>query len=445
MKHGIKTEVHTEIPVAKGDAEKDIEKDNTGNIYITVKNNQYSDISEGRRLYRELPKIDDFMDYLDTEDILDMNNNSVIVDETTKKLTLEMKKKTTTLADGTVEVTRDSLIVYSVNMDANEINVTDIVEEVTSEVNDYLHNKREAKYVEMVDYIHGHKSVSRNNQDFLYEKAKAIVNYYVSSDIPPKNQLNISTDLATHISSSLDKDGPTRGLFHDALLVIFPLIYHYWRQCQKEWMKNHTAAELMEMIEKEEKSRERPNTPHKLEEVPDYLRIRASQIKVATQFVSGYIIDEDQWIINFSLVDGMRILLPQPKKVPKHGRTGSMATRRTSVMEKGSHKILTGSDSKMSESSHKKEKSKDKEKSKLKTKSKKKMDALTEEADSRFSSQNIKPTKSRSSHTPPEGKEKLVDELVERSSKSPSRLRKMDDLVSAAIQDDIDQDIFGTE
>lgn len=39
--------MHTEIPVAKGDAEKDIEKDNTGNIYITVKNNQYSDISEG--------------------------------------------------------------------------------------------------------------------------------------------------------------------------------------------------------------------------------------------------------------------------------------------------------------------------------------------------------------------------------------------------------------
>ncbi|XP_052061919.1 regulator of G-protein signaling protein-like [Mytilus californianus] len=302
-----------------------------------------------------------------------------------------------------------------------------------------------ARYVEMVDYIHGLKPVSRNNEDFLYEKARTIVNYYVSSDIPPKNQLNISTDLATNISNSLDKDGPTRGLFHDALLVIFPLIYHYWRQCQKEWMKNHTAAELMEMIEEEEKSRERPSTPHKLEEVPDYLRIRASQIKVATQFVSGYIIDEDQWIINFSLVDGMRILLPQPKNVPKHGRKGSLATRRTSVMEKGSHKTVTGSDSKMSESSHKKEKSKDKEKSKLKTKSKKKMDALTEEADSRFSSQNIKPTKSRSSHTPPEGKEKLVDELVERSSKSPSRLRKMNDLVSAAIQDDIDQDIFGTE
>ncbi|CAG2250609.1 unnamed protein product [Mytilus edulis] len=97
---------------------------------------QDADHSEG------ILNIDDFMDYLDTEDILDMNNNSVIVDETTKTITLEIKKKTTTLADGTVEVTRDSLIAYSVNM---EINVADIVEEVTSVVNNYLHNKCEAK------------------------------------------------------------------------------------------------------------------------------------------------------------------------------------------------------------------------------------------------------------------------------------------------------------
>lgn len=60
-------------------------------------------------------------------------------------------------------------------------------------------------------------------------------------------------------------------------------------------MKNHTAAELMEMIEEEEKSRERPHTPHKYEEVPDYLRVRASQIKVATQFVSGYIIGKSYY------------------------------------------------------------------------------------------------------------------------------------------------------
>ncbi|XP_063441197.1 regulator of G-protein signaling protein-like isoform X2 [Mytilus trossulus] len=302
-----------------------------------------------------------------------------------------------------------------------------------------------ARYVEMVDYIRSLGHFSRDNQDFLYEKAKTIVNYYVASDIPPKNQLNISTDLASHMSYSLEKDGPTRGLFHDALLIIFPLVYHYWRQCQKDWMKNHTAAELMEMIEKEEKAWERPHTPHKYEEVPDYLRVRASQIKVATQFVSGYIIDDDQWIINFSLVDGMRILLPQPKNVTKRDRKGSIAARRTSLMEKGSHKTVTGSDSKMSDSSHKKEKTKDKDKNKLKSKSRKKMDALTEEADSRLSSQTVKPSKSRSSLTPAEGKGKLVDELVERSSNSPSRLRKIDDLVSAAVQEDMDQHLFGTE
>lgn len=141
----------------------------------------------------------------------------------------------------------------------------------------------------------------------------------------------------------------------------------------------------------------------------------------------------------------MRILLPQPKNVPRRDRKGSIASRRTSLMEKGSHKTVTGSDSKMSDSSHKKEKTKDKEKNKLKTKSRKKMDALTEETDSRLSSQNVKPSKSRGSLSPPEGKDKLVDELVERSSKSPSRLRKIDDLVSAAVQEDMDQHLFGTE
>lgn len=43
----------------------------------------------------------------------------------------------------------------------------------------------------MVDYMRSLGHVSRENQDFLYEKARTIVNYYVSSDILPKNQVRL--------------------------------------------------------------------------------------------------------------------------------------------------------------------------------------------------------------------------------------------------------------
>ena len=33
---------------------------------------------------------------------------------------------------------------------------------------------------------------------------------------------NIMNNLATH--------GPTRGLFHDAMLLLFPVLYHFWKR-----------------------------------------------------------------------------------------------------------------------------------------------------------------------------------------------------------------------
>ena len=43
-------------------------------------------------------------------------------------------------------------------------------------------------------------------------------------------QVNIPSDLATSIAVSLTQSGPTRGLFHDAMILIFPLLYYFWKR-----------------------------------------------------------------------------------------------------------------------------------------------------------------------------------------------------------------------
>lgn len=86
-----------------------------------------------------------------------------------------------------------------------------------------------SKYIDQVENVEKLENISIDYMNFLYQKARAIVSYYLDSDIPPRNQINVPTDLAQTMASSLDKEGPTRGLFHDGFILIFPLLYHYWQ------------------------------------------------------------------------------------------------------------------------------------------------------------------------------------------------------------------------
>ena len=43
-------------------------------------------------------------------------------------------------------------------------------------------------------------------------------------------QVNIPNDMATNIIDALAATGPVRGLFHDAVMLLFPVLYHYYRK-----------------------------------------------------------------------------------------------------------------------------------------------------------------------------------------------------------------------
>ncbi|CAC5396313.1 unnamed protein product [Mytilus coruscus] len=217
-------------------------------------------------------------------------------------------------------------------------------------------------------------------------------------------------------------------------------------KCQKKWLKHYTASELIGLIEKQNKMREKPTTPHKCTEVPDFLRLRESQMKIATKFMPG----DEQFIINFSLLGGCKKFIPVPKiqaqndkdrrasvmgrRTSMMGRRTSLLGRRTSLSMKQSSKSIRGSETIISDTSPTKDKEKEKEKSVSKSISMlmQKMHALAEEG-------------SPGSKSPGSDKANFVDEIIEKSANTPSRLRKMNDLVSAAVQDEIDGAIFGDD
>lgn len=112
------------------------------------------------------------------------------------------------------------------------------------------------------------------------------------------------------------------------------------------------------------------------------------------------------------------------------GRRPSLLGRRTSLSMKQSSKSIRGSETTISDTSPTKEKEKSVSKS-ISTLMKK-MQALADEG-------------SPGSKSPASDKANSVDDLIEKSAHPPNRVRKINDLVSAAVQDDIDEDLFGDD
>lgn len=70
------------------------------------------------------------------------------------------------------------------------------------------------------------------------------------------------------------------------------------QRCQKDWLKKHKASELLAKLDQEKAACVRPSTPHKHEEVPDFLRIRLSEMKITTMnFVGSYCYVSTQFCI----------------------------------------------------------------------------------------------------------------------------------------------------
>lgn len=138
---------------------------------IFVNSDKYSDISDGEFILNEDNKIgdfpntpdlqdldvDSFINYLEEEEkktqtVSEANinhqqkdTNTNILDTTTETVILTLRKTITRYLDGKEEVNRETSINYSVNVDMAKINISDIVNRTTDEINDFLKSKSTAK------------------------------------------------------------------------------------------------------------------------------------------------------------------------------------------------------------------------------------------------------------------------------------------------------------
>ncbi|KAJ8309970.1 hypothetical protein KUTeg_011835 [Tegillarca granosa] len=134
-------------------------------------------------------------------------------------------------------------------------------------------------YIQQIDTVAESVNISKTDTDLLYEKARALIECYLQSDIPPRVQVNVPSDLALTTTNNLSLTGPDRGLFHEAAISVFPLLYHFWRNFQLEWLKGHKPSALLAKIEAKIKTK-RPVTPHRGKPLPTYVNVRLSQCNV---------------------------------------------------------------------------------------------------------------------------------------------------------------------
>ncbi|XP_052286288.1 uncharacterized protein LOC127881994 isoform X1 [Dreissena polymorpha] len=192
------------------------------------------------------------------------------------------------------------------------------------------------KYQQIVDTAVSKGSVSELDTEFMSDKARSIIACFLLSEVPPKVQINIPSDLANNIVSSLNSKGPSRGLFHDAVILLFPILYHYYKRFTEEWMKGDIPEDFVETFLRPYNGRV-TSTPHKNLPMPDYTKITEADIKT-TQSAT---MDESTMKIQFSLSDGCTMVYPKPRS----SRMNANITRRmtntglNAVLEETSHKI----------------------------------------------------------------------------------------------------------
>lgn len=71
---------------------------------------------------------------------------------------------------------------------------------------------------------------SKEDELIVKRKAKAIVNCFLDSQIPPKLQINIPSEMADSIQSHVRNGIIDRGLFHDAAFSVFSGLLHFWKK-----------------------------------------------------------------------------------------------------------------------------------------------------------------------------------------------------------------------
>ncbi|XP_067650944.1 regulator of G-protein signaling protein-like [Haliotis asinina] len=159
---------------------------------------------------------------------------------------------------------------------------------------------------QQVDSVVQSGCYTKEDNDTLLEKVEAIVTCFLASDVPPRVQVNIPNDLAASITASIAIAGPQRGLFHEACVLLFPILYHFWKKFSVEWLEKVDAHEMLRRIEEEEMREEYSSPHHGHATKIDYTKATVKDYKIQAH-------DDESMRIHFSISHGIRVMIPKPK------------------------------------------------------------------------------------------------------------------------------------
>ncbi|XP_038077121.1 uncharacterized protein LOC119744960 isoform X2 [Patiria miniata] len=154
-----------------------------------------------------------------------------------------------------------------------------------------------------------------DDEEYVQKKAKALIDCYIDSQVPPKLQINIPQEIADEILGTFQNGLIERGLFHDAAVSIFSVLLYCWKKfCRERFAppskKSSRAAMSTEPPKKRKRKRKRhPSTP------------RVAGVKIKT--ITGTSVD-DHPKMQFSLQTGIQLILPPKPPSYDHERLRAM-------------------------------------------------------------------------------------------------------------------------
>ncbi|KAK7501795.1 hypothetical protein BaRGS_00006881 [Batillaria attramentaria] len=92
------------------------------------------------------------------------------------------------------------------------------------------------KYKQEMAVLSENSTVGLRREPAAKQRALAIARCYLDSEIPPKLQINITNELSSSISTRLKRGGPSVDLFYDAFMRLTPILFHFWKTFDAEWL-----------------------------------------------------------------------------------------------------------------------------------------------------------------------------------------------------------------
>ncbi|XP_071845917.1 uncharacterized protein [Apostichopus japonicus] len=137
------------------------------------------------------------------------------------------------------------------------------------------------------------------DEDYVQQKARSIIDCFLHSQVPPKVQINIPQEMADDILECADSGLIERGLFHDAALYIFTVLLYCWKRfCRERFSPSQDSDVDMTsqaVKGKKRKKKRKSTTP------------TVCGVKIKT--VTGTSVD-DPPKLHFTLQHGLQLVLP---------------------------------------------------------------------------------------------------------------------------------------